>query len=75
MTTIERINMAIINLKILNSRRKNIRVYRYIRTYGSLPLLQEIVNNKKFSYFIRLVVHHSVPTLLRTDLFFHFLPI
>jgi hypothetical protein len=57
MTTIERINMAITNLKILNSRRKNIRVYRYIRTYGSLPLLQEIANkkkNKKISYFIRI---------------------
>jgi hypothetical protein len=48
MTTIERINMTIINFKIFNSRRKYIRVYRYIRTYGSLPLLHKVGNKKKF---------------------------
>jgi len=50
MTTIERISMMIISFKIFNSRRKYIRVYRYIRTYGSLPLLQEIENSKE-GYF------------------------
>jgi hypothetical protein len=39
MITIEKISMMIISFKIFNSRRKYIRVYRYIRTYGSLPFL------------------------------------
>ncbi len=51
MTTIERISMMIISFKIFNSRRKYIRIYRYMRTYGSLPLLQEIENKKKSMNF------------------------
>ena len=61
MTTIERISMTIINFKIFSSRRKYIRVYRYIRTYGSLPLVHKIAN-KNFLTLSGLDVHHSVPS-------------
>ncbi len=72
MITIEKISIMTISFKIFNSRRKYIRIYRYICMYGSLPLLTKTENIKernfsglkkiKVSYFIRLGVHHSVPS-------------
>jgi hypothetical protein len=70
MITIEKFSIMTISFKIFNSKRKYIKNYRYIRTYGSLPL-QHISENsnrnsvpvpKKNSYFMFLDVHHVVPS-------------